>query len=238
MVGTAGVGEDVVGLAKAGGLEMLLQGGFVVADGSAEGAGALQGEVKVGQGGLDDVFFDEGACGGEAAVEIEGGDDRFEGVGEESGLFAASALLFAPAEEEERTEVDAGGDLAEVAAADERGAEAGELALARGWEAAEEGLGDGETEDSVSDELELLVVGGGVGEGLGFGLVGERTVGESPGEELGAFEFVIEERRRRGVLRLRSSGLSVARRHGAPLRSTLPDRCGYWPRPFVASVER
>ncbi len=113
-----------------------------------------------------------------------------------------------------------------MASADEGGAEAGELALAGGWEAVEEGVGDGETEDSVADELKLLVVGGGIGEGLGVGLVGERAVGESPGEEFGALEFVIEELRRRGVLRLRSSGLSVARRHGTPLRSTLPERCG------------
>ena len=44
MVGAALVGEDVVGLTGAGGLEMFLQRGFVVADGSAEGVAALQGE--------------------------------------------------------------------------------------------------------------------------------------------------------------------------------------------------
>ena len=130
VVGAALVGEDVVGLAGAGGLEVLLQGGFVVADGSAEGVAALHGEVKIGEGGLDDVLFDEGAGGGEAAVEVEGGDDGFEGVGEKRGLSAASALLFAAAEEEVRAEVDAGGDLAEMTAADEGGAEAGEFALA------------------------------------------------------------------------------------------------------------
>ena len=74
----------------------------------------MHGEVEVGQGGLDDVFFDEGARGSEAAVEIEGGDDSFEGVGQERGFFAASALLFTAAEEEERAEVDAFCDLAET----------------------------------------------------------------------------------------------------------------------------
>ena len=37
VVGAALGGEDVVGLAGAGGLEVLLQGGLVVADGSVEG---------------------------------------------------------------------------------------------------------------------------------------------------------------------------------------------------------
>ena len=50
MVGAALGGEDVVGLAGAGGLEMLLQGGFVIADGSAEGVAGLQGEVEIGEG--------------------------------------------------------------------------------------------------------------------------------------------------------------------------------------------
>ena len=40
MVGAALGGEDVLGLAGAGGLEVFLEGGFVVADGSAEGVGA------------------------------------------------------------------------------------------------------------------------------------------------------------------------------------------------------
>ena len=101
VVGAALVGEDVVGLAGSGGLEMLLQGGFVVADGSAEGVAGLHGDVEVGECGLDDVFFDEGTGGFEAAVEIERGDDGFEGVGEEGGLSSAATLLFAAAETEE-----------------------------------------------------------------------------------------------------------------------------------------
>ncbi len=119
MVGTALVGEDVMGLAGTGGLEMLLQRGFMVADGAAEGVAVLHGEVKVGERRLDDVLFDEGAGGGETTVEIEGGDDGFKGVGEEGGLFAAAALFFAAAEAEERTEVDAGSYFAEMATADQ-----------------------------------------------------------------------------------------------------------------------
>ncbi len=213
MVGAALVGEDVVGLAGARGLEMLLQGGFVVADGSAEGVASLHGEVKIGEGGLDDVSFDEGASGVEAAVEIEGGDDGFKGVGEKRGLSAAAALFFAAAEAEERAEVDAGGDLAEVAAADERGAEASQFALAGSREAAEEGFGNDEAKDGVADELELFVVGGGVGERLGIGLVGERAVGEGPGEQLGPAKGMIEQRGRSWLLP-RLAGFFVPCRHG------------------------
>ena len=204
---------------------MLLQGGFVVADGAAEGVAVLQGEVKIGERGFDDVLFDEGAGGGEAAVEIEGGDDGFEGVGEEGGLSAAAAVFFAAAEAEERAEVDAGGDFAEVAAADEGGAKPGEFALAGAGEAPEEGFGDSEAEDGVADELELFVIGGGVGEGFGIGLVGERAVGQGPVEEIGLLEAMIEERRRSWLFP-RFCGLFVARRHRSPLRSTLPDRTG------------
>jgi hypothetical protein len=118
-------------------------------------------------------------------------------------------------------EVDAGGDFAEMAAADERGAKTGELTFARGWEAAEEGFGYGETEDGITEELELLVVGCGVGEGFGFGLVGEGAMGESPGEEVGAAEAMVEGRmvdgRRRGALLLRASGLFVPCRQGGLL---------------------
>ena len=98
VVGAALGGEDVLGLAGAGGLQMLLQRGFVVADGSAEGVAGLQRKVEIGQGGLDDLLFDEGAGGVESAVEIERGDDGFEGVGEQRRLFPAAALLFSAAE--------------------------------------------------------------------------------------------------------------------------------------------
>jgi hypothetical protein len=64
-----------------GGLEALLEGGFVVADGSAERVAGLQGEVEIGHGGVDDVLLDEVAGSGEATVEIESSDDSFEGVG-------------------------------------------------------------------------------------------------------------------------------------------------------------
>ncbi len=165
VVGAALGGENVLGLTGADGLKMLLEGGLVVADGSGEGVAIVEGGLERGQSGLDDFFFNEAASGGEAAVEIEGGDDGFERIGEERGLAAASAGFFTAAETDVVAEADSGGDVAEVAGGDYGGAEAGELAFAEVREALEEGFGGEEAEDGVADEFELLVVGGGVVEG-------------------------------------------------------------------------
>jgi len=207
VVGAGLVGEDVLGLASTDGLEVLLKSGFVVADGSAEGVVGLECGVEIRKGGLDDLLFDEAASGGEASVEVEGGDDGFECVGEDGGLATAFAVLFAAAEQDVVAEADAESDVAEVTTADDGGAEAGEFALAGVGKALEEGFGGEEAEDGVADELELLVigarVGGGGGERLvvlgGIGLVGERTMGEGPDEELGSLETMMKEGRLRLV---------------------------------------
>jgi hypothetical protein len=126
----------------------------------------------MGQRGLNDMPFDEGAGSVEAAVQVEGGDDSFEGVGEQRRLSAAACSFFAAAKTKERAEIDASRYFAKMAPADEGGAEPCEFALARVWEAAEESFGDDEAKDGVADELELLVVVGGVGERIRFGFGG------------------------------------------------------------------
>jgi hypothetical protein len=208
-------GKDVLRLPRSGGLEVFLESGLVIADGSGEGVAGAEGSVELRDGGLDDVALDEGACSVESAVEVEGGDDGFEGIGEEGGLLAASALLFSAAETEQGSEVDAFGDTAEVTAADERGSQAGELAFARVREAAEEAIGYGESEDGVADKLKLLVVGCGRRRGVGVGLVGEGAVREREGKKLGAAKAMLEEGRE-SLARCSSCGLS-ARCHADPL---------------------
>jgi len=86
--------------------------------------------VQIGHGGRDDVLVDESARGGKATIEIKRCDDGFDGVGEDRGLLAATALLFSAAEQEMGAEVDAGGYFSEMTAADERGAKAGKLTFA------------------------------------------------------------------------------------------------------------
>jgi hypothetical protein len=180
VIGTGLVGEDVTRLSKAGSLEMFLKGRFVVADGSREGIARLHGEVKVGQGWLDDVLIDKSAGGFETTVEVESGNNGFECVGEDGGLGAASALFFAAAKAEETAKINAEGDLSEMAATDKRGTETREFALTGRGEAVKEGLGHGETEYGVAYKLKLLIIRGRRREGLGIGFVSERTVGECP----------------------------------------------------------
>jgi len=190
-------GEDVLRLACSCGLEILLEGGLVVADGSGEGVACREGTVQIRDGGLDDVPLDEGAGSVQAAIEVEGGDYGFECIGEKGWLLAASTLFFSAAEPEHGSEADALSYLAEVAAADERGAEAGEFALAGVRELTVEAVGDCKAKDGVADELKLLIVGGGCGGSFGVGLVGQGTMGEGELQELGTAEVVVEEGRER-----------------------------------------
>jgi hypothetical protein len=220
VVGPALGGEDILRLTCSGGLKVLLQGGLVVADGSAEGIAGAESSLKIGEGGYDDMALDKGAGDLESTVEVEGGYDGFEGVGEQGGFLAASALLFSPAETEHGSEIDVLGDGPEVAAADERGAEAGELALASVGEAAVEALGDSQTEDGIADELKLFVVGCGIEEGFRAGFVGERTMGEGEGKEIRTLEVMVPGRGGR-LARWNGYGLSAARRHAALLSSKL-----------------
>jgi hypothetical protein len=112
------------------------------------------------------------------------------------------------------------GDGPEVAAADERGAEAGELSLAGVGEAAVEAFGDSQTEDSVADELELFVVCCGIRKSFGAGFVGERTMSEGEGKQIRTLEVMVPGRGRR-LARWDGYGLSAARRHAALFSSKL-----------------
>jgi hypothetical protein len=220
MVGPALGGEDILRLTCSGGLKVLLQGGLVVADGSAEGIAGAESSLEIGEGRLDDMALDKGTGHLESTVEIEGGYDGFEGVGEQGGFLAASALLFSSAEAEHGSETDALGDGPKVAAADERGAEAGEFSLASVGEAAVEAFGNSQAEDSIADELELFVVRCGTKEGFRAGFVGERTMGEGEGKQIRTLEVMVPGRGRR-LARWDGYGLSAARRHAALLSSKL-----------------
>lgn len=112
VVGSGLGGENVAGLALPGRLEVFLESGFVIPDGSRKGIFRAQGGVKGGQRRLDDVPADEGASGLQAAIQKERRDHGFKGVGEDCGFVAASAEIFATAKAEERTEADAGCHLA------------------------------------------------------------------------------------------------------------------------------
>ena len=90
--------------------------------------------------------------------------ERLERRGQQRRPDAAAALRLALAEQEERAEVDAGREAREPGRADDRRAARGQDALVVGRVAPVQGLGHGEADDGVAEELEALVVPGrGVG---------------------------------------------------------------------------
>ena len=68
-------------------------------------------------------------------------------------------LLLAPPEEDPPAQIDRRGDLRQAGLADQRGARARQLALARGREAAHQQVADDQRQHGVAEELEPLVVG-------------------------------------------------------------------------------
>ena len=86
VIGATLRGEDVLRLACSSGLQVLLKGRLVVADGSREGVAGAESSVELGHRRLDDVALDEGTRGVETAVEVERGDDGLEGVGRRAGF--------------------------------------------------------------------------------------------------------------------------------------------------------
>lgn len=153
MVGTALGGENVMGLAGSSRLEVLLQCGFVVTDGSTKGVARLHGEVEFRNGGLDDVPLNEGTSSSKTTVEVECSDDGFKGVSEQGGFLSTATLLLSATKKEEVSEANARGYITEVTAADKRGAKASQFALTGGGKAAEEGFCNSKTKDGIANKL-------------------------------------------------------------------------------------
>ena len=103
--------------------------------------------------------LDHGERRVEAAVEVDGGDERLAGVGEHRGLAPPARLLFAAAEEEPLAEAELAGDLGQAELVDDAGAGLGQLALVALGRRVHEQVPDDEVEDGVAEELEPLVVG-------------------------------------------------------------------------------
>lgn len=154
--------------------------------------GAL--EVEVGTVGGDflevrqEVGGDERPGRLEAAVEVDGAEDRLEGVPEDRGARASAGEVFLAAEVEEVADADGAAFFGEDGLADEEGLDLGEVALTLVAVAFEEVLGDDEVEDGVAEEFEALVGG----DALLLVRVDVRSVPESAVEEAGVVEPVMQ----------------------------------------------
>lgn len=161
VVGAGGGGGLVAGgigcwRTAALGLEEFLEFAFGVVDFGDAGGGSLH----VGEG-LGKGVEDEFACVMVAAVEEDGAEECFVGVGEVGLAVAAAGGFFAAGEDEVFAEGDAFGLRGEGAAIDHLGAGFGEGAFADVGEAVVEFGGEDEAEDGVAEEFEALVVGEG-----------------------------------------------------------------------------
>ena len=143
--------------------------------------------------GLQNVGEDEGTGHKEAAIQVEGGEDGLDGIGEQSGFAAASGFLLAAAEAEIAAQLQQMGAVEEVIGIDEVGAQFGELAFLVGREALEKLLAGDQLQHGIAEKLELLVVGGGLDTltcegGMGQRLLQQRAIGELVAH--GCFESV------------------------------------------------
>src|SRR3954466_5098994 len=129
-------------------LQALLQLGLVVAgEGPRRGGVEVRGEQPV----------DERDCGVETTRKVDGGNDRFERVGEQALLLAAAAAFLAATEEEERAEIDVPRYVRERIGVDEACPDPREIALRRIGKPLVAADRDRQAEDGIPQELEPLV---------------------------------------------------------------------------------
>ena len=102
---------------------------------------------------------DQARGGRPAAVEVDGPDDRLDGVGEDRRLAPAPRDVLAPPEQQGVAEVELHGHLGQHAGVDHRGTHLGEGALGHVGVGAVAVLGHDEAEHGVTEELEALVGG-------------------------------------------------------------------------------
>ena len=105
-------------------------------------------------------LVDPVARGVPAEVEVDRPDEGLERGRQQGRPDAAAALRLAFAEQQVRAELEPGGQPGEAGRAHDRGAARGQHALVVGRVAPVQGLGDGEADDGVAEELEPLVVTG------------------------------------------------------------------------------
>ena len=129
----------------------------------------------------------ETSDGLEAAIEVHGAHEGFEGVGEGGGADPAAAGFLALAHHEVTAEADGDGVDLETLAGDEAGAHFGQHPLRAIGEEIEEVLGEDELEDGVAEEFEALIV-----KMMALGFVPEAGVRKGFRQEEGIAEFVTD----------------------------------------------
>ena len=157
-----------------GSLQMLLQRRLIIAQRGA--LAQLAGQLL---GGLShNVSTGEVAHRFQTVIEKHGGQNRFKAVGQNRVAMAQTAFFLASAEQHKAAQVDLGGHLGQMLAADQHRANAGQRALTPLRMQLEEGFGHHEAEHGVAQVLQPFVVSGGGNSALGILLSGSLIVGQ------------------------------------------------------------
>lgn len=178
VVGTGHGGELVFGWVGGLGLEEFLEFAFGVVEGG-DGFEFAKGVAKGAENVLAGFVV--------AAVEEDGAEEGFVGVGEVGGTVAAAGGFFAAGKDEVFAKSEAFGLGGEGAAVDHLGAGFGERAFADAGEAGVEFAGEDEAEDRVAEEFQALVVRNDSGRFMCNG-----GVGKGEFQQVGLLELVAE----------------------------------------------
>jgi hypothetical protein len=141
-------------LTLASGLKPFLQGRFEIHH--RHGGGF---EIHMSEFRIDNRAQNELPRDLPSAVEIKRGENRFQGVDEQSGFTSSAALFFAFAQAKIMAELELFGDPEQMPLTDQVSAELGELSFVEAWEANEQSFAGDEAEHSITEEFEKFVVG-------------------------------------------------------------------------------
>jgi hypothetical protein len=103
--------------------------------------------------------MDEVGSGVDTAIEVNGGEDGFRGVGEDRGTGSAAAGLLSPAQFETPAQFKFDGDLVKALFTDEGRADSGQIAFREVGVSGKEVFGGNEAQDGITKELKALVAG-------------------------------------------------------------------------------
>ena len=185
---------------------------------------------------------DEAARRFDAAVEIERGDHRLAGVGEDGRIAAAARILLPAGQGQIWGKSDLRGHLREALARDEHREAPGEIALLLLGEAAVDKIRHHEPENAVAEKLQPLIGDAPApgGAGMGEGKTQKRGVGEAMAEGVGqVLHRVLAPSAHSTALKSRDQRIAIGQRHNSQssaLPSTEKKRISARPTRFSAGI--
>ena len=101
-------------------------------------------------------------------------------------------MRLSPAKQKHRAELNALRHLGQMPAADQRGAQPGQVALPQRGKPPVESFGDNQAKHRVAQKLQPLVIRARIASALGIALICQRTVRQSQFQQSSILEFIPE----------------------------------------------